>query len=184
MLSVQRSFMRVLRVAACLAILISVSLAHPAVSYADDEVDPPSGQTARPVPRDGDGNVAEPTSPSSSVVPNVVQTNPPTGCNIPAGGIYGCWWKDSYFRGSNFSIPATKYAQRTVCGFWDLSKSPSDWQNKISSMANWTNDSHYYFTGKKWEWKSFDRFQNSSRATLSSTFNDKINNVSLICYAA
>ncbi len=184
MLSVRHSFKPGLRVVACLAIFLSVSLAHPAVSHADDEVDPLSGQTARPVPRDGDGSVAEPTSQSSSVVPNVVQPNPPTGCDIPAGGIYGCWWKDSYFRGSNFSIPATKFAKRTVCGFWDLSKSPSKWQNKISSMANWTNDSHYYFTGKNGNGSRLTVSKNSSRSTLSSTFNDKINSVSLICYAA
>lgn len=176
---------RVRHGAMCIVLAFSISLIGAVNAIAHDEVDPPRGQADAPVPRNGNSEaVRSPSSSSAKAVPNIEQPDPGTGCTIPPGGIYGCWWIKSYFRGSNFSIPATKYAQRTVCGFWDLSKSPSGWENKISSMANWTRDPHYYFTGKNGSGSRLTIARNSSRATLTSTFDNKIKSMSLICYAA
>ncbi len=167
------------RIALALALTPLLLLWNPAASFAEENVGPTPPATTTNSPTVKTSETGSKVTPAIALPPD-----PQTGCIVYPGGIYGCWWERSGYRGATLSIPAVKFAKDTTCGYYDLTANPSGWANRISAVANWTRSPHYYYNQKNAKGSRLTVAAFTSKSSLSSTFDNRILSMTLTCYAA
>jgi hypothetical protein len=109
-----------------------------------------------------------------------------TGCKVASSEtLLGCFWADSYFRSYNLTLynPNSNSSKGVFkCVHDNFAVKPSGWNDRISSMSNWSTYSHYYFTDAGRRGTRYTLGAGKSVATLTSAYDNKFSSIELTCY--